>query len=77
MTHTTRISSVAVFDPEMYIGDKLAEDRFFHAFLALKSQEVLAIEDGKETPSRMKTKATRSQAVAEWSRAVANGFVCC
>jgi len=77
MTYTTNITSLPDIIDGHAIGDKLGEERFYHAFQALKSQAQMAHHEECEDPSAMRMSMYRRTAMKEWSWAVRNGFVCC
>jgi hypothetical protein len=77
MTHTTSLTSLPGILEGHSIGDKLGEDRFYHAFQALKSQERMASHEACAEQSPMRMSMYRRTAMKEWSQAVRNGFVCC
>jgi hypothetical protein len=77
MTYTTNITSLPDVIDGHSIGDKLGEDRFYHAFQALKSQAQMAHHETCDDRSELRMSMYRRQAIGEWSDAVRNGFVCC
>jgi hypothetical protein len=77
MTYTTNITSLPEIIDGHAIGDKLGERRFYHAFQALKSQEMMANHEACAEQSELRMSMYRRRAIGEWSDAVRNGFVCC